>query len=83
MSSFVLGFQEIDKTKLAIVGGKGANLNSQGRDTLHYNANSDINMRIYSSASIAKPRVACCVLFAANFKSNIPLVLKYKVVSLY
>ncbi len=26
MSSFVLGFQEIDKTKLMVVGGKGANL---------------------------------------------------------
>ncbi len=26
MSSFVLGFQEIDKTKLMLVGGKGANL---------------------------------------------------------
>jgi hypothetical protein len=26
MSSYVLGFQEIDKTKLAMVGGKGANL---------------------------------------------------------
>ncbi len=26
MHSFVLGFQEIDKTKLAVVGGKGANL---------------------------------------------------------
>lgn len=26
MNSYVLGFQEIDKTKLAIVGGKGANL---------------------------------------------------------
>ena len=26
MSSYILGFQEIDKTKLAMVGGKGANL---------------------------------------------------------
>ncbi len=26
MSSFVLGFQEIDQTKLPVVGGKGANL---------------------------------------------------------
>ena len=26
MSSYILGFKEIDKTKLAIVGGKGANL---------------------------------------------------------
>ena len=26
MSSFVLGFQDIDKTKLKVVGGKGANL---------------------------------------------------------
>lgn len=26
MSSYVLGFNEIDKTKLALVGGKGANL---------------------------------------------------------
>lgn len=26
MSSFVLGFQDIDKTKIMVVGGKGANL---------------------------------------------------------
>ncbi len=26
MSSYVLGFQDIDKTKLKVVGGKGANL---------------------------------------------------------
>ena len=26
MSSFVFGFQDIDKTKLKVVGGKGANL---------------------------------------------------------
>jgi rifampicin phosphotransferase len=26
MSSLVLGFQDVDKTKLALVGGKGANL---------------------------------------------------------
>ncbi len=26
MSAYVIGFQQIDKTKLAIVGGKGANL---------------------------------------------------------
>src|SRR5580704_3919047 len=26
MSTYILGFQEIDKTKLAMVGGKGANL---------------------------------------------------------
>ncbi|MGE5630792.1 MAG: hypothetical protein ACM3TR_06800 [Caulobacteraceae bacterium] len=26
MNSYVLGFQEIDKTKLIMVGGKGANL---------------------------------------------------------
>ena len=26
MNSFVLGFQDIDKTKLMVVGGKGANL---------------------------------------------------------
>jgi phosphoenolpyruvate synthase/pyruvate phosphate dikinase len=26
MSSYVLGFQEIDKTKLMVVGGKGASL---------------------------------------------------------
>ncbi|HYX49554.1 MAG TPA: hypothetical protein VE843_07415, partial [Ktedonobacteraceae bacterium] len=26
MSSYVLGFQDIDKTKLMVVGGKGANL---------------------------------------------------------
>jgi pyruvate,water dikinase len=26
MSSFVFGFQDIDKTKIMVVGGKGANL---------------------------------------------------------
>ena len=26
MSSYVLGFRDIDKTKIAVVGGKGANL---------------------------------------------------------
>jgi len=31
MSSYVLGFKEIDKTKLAIVGGKGANLGELSR----------------------------------------------------
>src|SRR5579884_1554008 len=31
MSSYVLGFQEIDKTKLALVGGKGANLGELSR----------------------------------------------------
>src|SRR5207302_6069788 len=31
MSSFVLGFQDIDKTKLAMVGGKGANLGELSR----------------------------------------------------
>jgi phosphoenolpyruvate synthase/pyruvate phosphate dikinase len=31
MSSYILGFQEIDKTKLAIVGGKGANLGELSR----------------------------------------------------
>ncbi|MEN6489740.1 MAG: phosphoenolpyruvate synthase, partial [Smithella sp.] len=31
MSSYVLGFEEIDKTKLAIVGGKGANLGELSR----------------------------------------------------
>src|SRR3954447_24170230 len=31
MSSYVLGFQDIDKTKLAIVGGKGANLGELSR----------------------------------------------------
>src|SRR6266487_4414518 len=31
MSSFVLGFQDIDKTKLMIVGGKGANLGALSR----------------------------------------------------
>lgn len=31
MSSFVLGFQEIDKTKLNVVGGKGANLGELAR----------------------------------------------------
>ncbi len=31
MNSYVLGFQEIDKTKLAMVGGKGANLGELSR----------------------------------------------------
>ncbi|TMD56134.1 MAG: phosphoenolpyruvate synthase, partial [Chloroflexi bacterium] len=31
MSSFVLGFQDIDKTKLMVVGGKGANLGELSR----------------------------------------------------
>jgi phosphoenolpyruvate synthase/pyruvate phosphate dikinase len=31
ISSYILGFQEIDKTKLAIVGGKGANLGELSR----------------------------------------------------
>lgn len=31
MSSFVLGFQDVDKTKLALVGGKGANLGELSR----------------------------------------------------
>ncbi len=31
MNSYVLGFEEIDKTKLAIVGGKGANLGELSR----------------------------------------------------
>src|SRR5512135_3714864 len=31
MSSYVLGFQEIDKTKLMVVGGKGANLGELSR----------------------------------------------------
>ena len=31
MSSYILGFQEIDKTKLAMVGGKGANLEELSR----------------------------------------------------
>src|SRR5947207_15834854 len=31
MSSFVLGFQDIDKTKLMVVGGKGANLRELSR----------------------------------------------------
>jgi len=31
MSSYILGFQEIDKTKLAVVGGKGANLGELSR----------------------------------------------------
>ena len=31
MNSYVLGFQEIDKTKLAIVGGKGVNLGELSR----------------------------------------------------
>jgi phosphoenolpyruvate synthase/pyruvate phosphate dikinase len=31
MSAYILGFQEIDKTKLALVGGKGANLGELSR----------------------------------------------------
>ena len=31
MSSYVLGFQDIDKTKLKVVGGKGANLGELSR----------------------------------------------------
>ncbi|RBL90091.1 phosphoenolpyruvate synthase [Chitinophaga flava] len=31
MSSYILGFQEVDKTKLAMVGGKGANLGELSR----------------------------------------------------
>ncbi len=31
MSAYILGFQEIDKTKLAMVGGKGANLGELSR----------------------------------------------------
>ena len=31
MNSCILGFQEIDKTKLAMVGGKGANLGELSR----------------------------------------------------
>lgn len=31
MNPYVLGFQEIDKTKLMIVGGKGANLGALSR----------------------------------------------------
>ena len=31
MGSYVLGFQEIDKTKVAITGGKGANLGELSR----------------------------------------------------
>jgi pyruvate,water dikinase len=31
MNAYVLGFQEIDKTKIAIVGGKGANLGELSR----------------------------------------------------
>ena len=31
MSSYVLGFQDIDKTKLRVVGGKGANLGELAR----------------------------------------------------
>jgi rifampicin phosphotransferase len=31
MNSYVLGLQEIDKTKLAMVGGKGANLGELSR----------------------------------------------------
>ena len=31
MSSYVLGFQDIDKTKIMVVGGKGANLGKLSR----------------------------------------------------
>ncbi len=31
MSSYVLGFQDIDKTKIMLVGGKGANLGELSR----------------------------------------------------
>ncbi|MBD0345684.1 MAG: phosphoenolpyruvate synthase, partial [Coleofasciculus sp. Co-bin14] len=31
MSSYVLGFQDIDKTKIRVVGGKGANLGELSR----------------------------------------------------
>ena len=31
MSSYVLGFQDIDKTKIMVVGGKGANLGELAR----------------------------------------------------
>ena len=31
MNSFVLGFQDIDKSKLSLVGGKGANLGELSR----------------------------------------------------
>ncbi len=31
MSTYVLGFQDIDKTKLMLVGGKGANLGELSR----------------------------------------------------
>jgi phosphoenolpyruvate synthase/pyruvate phosphate dikinase len=31
MSAYILGFQEIDKTKLAMVGGKGANMGELSR----------------------------------------------------
>jgi pyruvate,water dikinase len=31
MSSYVLGFQDIDKTKILVVGGKGANLGEISR----------------------------------------------------
>jgi hypothetical protein len=31
MSSYVLGFRDIDKTKIAVVGGKGANLGESPR----------------------------------------------------
>src|SRR5258706_10239341 len=31
MSAYILGFQEIDKTKIAMVGGKGANLGELSR----------------------------------------------------
>ncbi|MFW2489695.1 PEP/pyruvate-binding domain-containing protein [Clostridium chromiireducens] len=33
MNSYVLSFQEIDKTKVSIVGGKGANLGELSRIT--------------------------------------------------
>jgi len=32
VSSYVLGFQDIDKTKIMVVGGKGANLGEISKD---------------------------------------------------
>ena len=32
MTSFVLGFKDVDKTKLQVVGGKGANLGELTQD---------------------------------------------------
>jgi hypothetical protein len=55
MSSYVLGFQDIDKTKIMLVGGKGANLgkSSRLRDWIPVKENYS-----YRSATSGSTRVA-------------------------